>query len=54
MYPLIFLYFVHNIRYYCRRVPENIRVVQWANNKFQRYIKLSTPMDDKLHQDSTV
>ena len=33
---------------------ESLKALEWANNKFQRYIKLSTPKDEKLHQDSTV
>ena len=24
-------------------------ILEWANNKFQRYSKLSTPVDEKLH-----
>ena len=33
---------------------ESLVILEWTNNKFQRYIKLSTPIDEKLHQDSTV
>ena len=33
---------------------ESLKILEWANNKFQRYIKLITPVDEKLHEDSTV
>ena len=33
---------------------EPLKILEWANNNVQRYIKLSTPVDEKLHQDSTV
>ena len=29
-------------------------MLEWPNNNVQRYIKLSTPVDEKLHQDSTI
>ena len=35
-------------------VEESLKILEWENNKFQRYIKLSTPVDVKLHQDSIV
>ena len=31
---------------------ESLKILEWANNKFQRYIKLSTPVDVKLHRHS--
>ena len=33
---------------------ESLKILEWTNNNVQRYIKLSTPVDEKLHQDSTV
>ena len=33
---------------------ESLKILEWANNNVKRYIKLSTPVDEKLHQDSTV
>ena len=33
---------------------ESLKLLEWGNNKFQRYIKLSTPVDEKCQQDSTV
>ena len=45
MYPLI----LHNII-----AEESLKILEWANNNVQKYIKLSTPVDEKLHQDSTV
>ena len=33
---------------------ESLKILEWANNKFKRYGKLSTPVDEKCHQDSTV
>ena len=33
---------------------KSLKILEWANNNVQRYIKLSTPVDEKLHQDSTV
>ena len=39
--------------YYCIRVPGNIG---WSGQiiMFRDTLKLSTPVDEKLHQDSTV
>jgi hypothetical protein len=31
---------------------EFLKILEWANNNVQRYIKLSTPVDEKLHQDN--
>ena len=45
-----FAHIVYTVSYIS--VPENI--IEWANNNVQRYIKLSTPMDEKLHRHSTV
>ena len=36
---------------------ESLKILEWANNNVQRYIKyikLNTHVDEKLHQDSTV
>ena len=33
---------------------ESLKILEWANNNIQRYIKLSTPVDEQLYQDSTV
>ena len=33
---------------------KSLKILEWTNNNVQRYIKLSTPVDEKLHQDSTV
>ena len=33
---------------------ETLKILEWADNKFQRYIKLSTPVNEQLHQDSIV
>ena len=33
---------------------ESLNILEWANNNVQRYIKLSTPVDEKRHQDTTV
>ena len=33
---------------------ESLKILEWANNTFQRYIKLSTPVDEKIHQHSTI
>ena len=33
---------------------ESLKILEWANNNVQRFIKLNTPVDEKLHQDSTV
>ena len=33
---------------------KSLKMLEWANNNVQRYIKLCTPVDKELHQDSTV
>ena len=33
---------------------ESLKILEWANNNVQRCIKLSTPLVEKRHQDSTV
>ena len=33
---------------------EALKIIVWVNNNVQRYIKLSTPVDEILYQDSTV
>ena len=33
---------------------ESLKILERANNNVQRYIKLSTSVDEALHQDSTV
>ena len=35
-------------------IAESLKILELANNNVQRYTKLSTPGDKKLHQDSTV
>ena len=32
----------------------SLKILVWANYNVQRYINLSTPVDEKLHQESTV
>ena len=49
MYPL-------NLLILCAQYPilVSLKILEWANNNVQRYIKLSAPMDETLYRDSTV
>ena len=43
---------LYTVSYTIARV--SLKILVLANNNVQRYINLSTPVDEKLHQESTV
>ena len=43
-----------NILYTTTIAEKALKILEWANNNVQRYIKLSTPVEEILHQDSTI
>ena len=43
---------LHRVSYIT--AEESLKILEWVNNNVQRYSKLSTPVDEKLHQDNTI